>query len=88
MTFDLDVRQYAAGTIGLFSEGDRSIPACFDHLTSVATQENFSYKLGSGINLKLGVGKVPRRVEGFGQRKVLFGNNPTRDSLAAKISLT
>ena len=85
MTVDHDVRQYAARTIGLFSESTRSVPASLYHFTSVATQEDFSDKFRTGIDLRLGVGKVPWGVECFGQCKVLLGDDPARNSLAARL---
>ena len=85
MTLDRDIRQYAARTIRLFSEGIRPVPACLYHFTSVATQENFSYKFRIGIDLRLGVGEVPWGVECFGQSKVLLGNDPARNPLSARL---
>ena len=77
MTLDCNARQYAARAVSLSSQGSRSIPACLHHVASAATQEDFSYEVRVRVNLGFGVGKVPRRVECFGQGKVLFSDDST-----------
>ena len=87
MTLDCDVWQYAARAVSLSSQDCRSIPACLHHFTSAATQKDFSYEVRVRIKLGLGVGKVPGRVECFGQGKVLFSDDSTGNPLAARLAL-
>ena len=87
MTLNCNIRQCAARAVSLSSQSSRSIPACLHDFTSAATQEDFSYEVRVRVNLSLGVGKVPRRVECFGQGKVLFSDDSTGNPLEARLAL-
>jgi hypothetical protein len=83
MSLDVDVRYLEVRTIGAFDQLLGRLAAALDNLLGVTLEKNLADRFGVGI--ELGVGKVPWRVEGFGKREMLLGDDAPRNTLSLSV---
>jgi len=69
---DVDLGNVKMGAIRPLHQLLRCLSAALDYFFRIASQEDFAYGFSIGVVNGLSVGEMPRRVEGFGERKMLF----------------
>lgn len=78
---DVNVWYVNVGAICAFDQLLSGFAAALHNLPRIAPQEDFTYRLGVWVIHGLGMGKVPRRVEGFGEGEMLLCNHSTGNAL-------
>lgn len=72
---DFDIGYVDAGAVGALDKLLHGLAAVLDDFSGVALEEDFTDGL-LVVGWVHGVGEMPGRVEGIGEGKVLFGNDP------------